>query len=88
MKKTSIITAIIFTSLSLSAQVWEDNLVKTNDSPTMFDKFDAFEKHRSTHPYTKGNGYKPYARGMDFIMERVSNSNSFNPNSLYIEWKK
>ena len=88
MKKTSIITAIFFVSLSISAQVWEDNLGKTNDSPTIFDKFDAFEKHRNTHPYVKGNGYKPYAREMDFIMERVSNGNSFNPNSLYIEWKK
>ena len=88
MKKTAIILITMFVSLSLSAQVWEDNLFKINNRASISEKFDAFENYRKTHPYTKGNGYKPYAREMDFIMERTSNNNSFNPNSLYLEWRK
>lgn len=73
---------------SVSAQVWEDNLLKTNKSPNLFEKFNAFEKYRKQHPYTKGNGYKPYARAMDFSTKRVANNGSFKPNTQYIEWLK
>ena len=88
MKKLHIILATTFASLSLSAQIWEENLLKANSNPTIADKFEAFENYRAIHPYTKGNGYKPYARAMDFVTERVSNNGSFNPNALYIEWLK
>ena len=88
MKKLHIILATTFASLSLSAQLWEENLLKANSNPTTADKFEAFENYRAIHPYTKGNGYKPYARAMDFVTERVSNNGSFNPNALYIEWLK
>jgi photosystem II stability/assembly factor-like uncharacterized protein len=78
----------VFFSFSLSAQIWEENLLKTNNNPTTADKFEAFENYRVAYPYTKGNGYKPYAREMDFITERITDNSSFKPNSLYIEWEK
>ena len=42
MKKLHIILATTFASLSLSAQIWEENLLKTNSNPTTADKFEAF----------------------------------------------
>ena len=88
MRKLTILLATIFVCFSLSGQIWEDNLLKTNSNPTTVEKFEAFENYRAIHPYTKGNGYKPYAREMDFITERVSDNGSFKPNALYIEWEK
>ena len=88
MNKLIVLLAAPLISLSLSAQVWEDDLIKSNSAPSTIDKFKAFEKYRDGNPYTKGNGYKPYAREMDFITERVSDNSPFNPNTLYIEWKK
>ena len=88
MNKLSLILLGSFLSFSLSAQIWEENLLKINPAATTADKFEAFEAYRATHPYTKGNGYKPYARELDFITERVSGNRSFKPNALYIEWVK
>lgn len=88
MNKHIILLTFIGCSLGLSAQIWQDNLLKENPSPSIKEKFTAFENYRSTHPYVKGNGYNPYAREMDFINARVSENSFFNPNSLYIEWKK
>jgi photosystem II stability/assembly factor-like uncharacterized protein len=62
--------------------------LKKNRTPTTAEKFEAFENYRKKNPYKKGNGYKPYARQMDFINERVTDNNSFNPNAQYIEWEK
>ena len=76
-----------FNIISFS-QVWEDELLKTNKNPTIQERSIAFEQYRSTHPYTKGNGFKPYARQMDFILERNSKGQEFKANSLFIEWKK
>ena len=88
MNKPNILIASLFFSLSLSGQIWEDKLLKTNASPTISEKFEAFENYRATHPYTKGNGYNPYAREMSFVTQRVSDNSSFNPTALYTEWKK
>jgi photosystem II stability/assembly factor-like uncharacterized protein len=88
MNKLTILLSLAFFSFSLSAQIWEENLLKTNNNPTTADKFEAFENYRAKHPYTKGNGYKPYAREMDFITERITDNSAFKPNALYIEWKK
>ena len=88
MKKTLLILWSLFLCFSGSAQTWEDQLLKTKENPSLNEKFLAFEAYRKTHPYTKGNGYNPYARNMDFVTKRVSNNNFFNPNALYIEWKK
>ena len=61
----------LFFTHSLHAQVWEDNLRKTNASPSIEDKINAFYNHRESIPYEKGNGYNPYARELDFIEKRV-----------------
>ena len=74
--------------ISLIAQIWQDKLIIENTNPSINDKFEAFENYRAKNPYTKGNGYKPYAREMDFILERVVDGDVFNPNSQYIEWVK
>ena len=76
-----------FNIISFS-QVWEDELLKKNTNPTIQEKSIAFEKYRATHPYTKGNGFKPYAREMDFILERSSESRGFKADALFKEWKK
>ena len=88
MKKNSIVLAATFLSLSLSAQIWEEKLLETNKNPTTAEKIQAFEDYRLTNTYIKGNGYKPYARQIDFISERVSSNRPFNQNAFYVEWKK
>ena len=76
-----------FNIISFS-QIWEDDLLKTNQTPTIQEKSIAFEEYRATHPYTKGNGFKPYAREMDFILERSSESGEFKADALFKEWEK
>ena len=88
MKKTILLSLLIITTISLSAQIWFDDLIKQNPNPTVHEKSDAFENYKTTHPYTKANGFNPYAREMDFVLERCSENASFNPNSLFIEWQK
>ena len=88
MKKTTLLISSTLLFISLSAQIWEDNLLKLNDNPTVNEKFEAFESFREINDYSRGNGYNPYAREMYFINERILNDNIFNPNSLYIEWEK
>ena len=78
----------LFFIQSLHAQVWEDNLRKTNASPSIEDKINAFNKHRESIPYEKGSGYKPYARELDFVEKRVSNDRTFPHLALYNEWLK
>lgn len=79
--------SLLFTQ-SLYTQVWEDNLRKTNTSPSIEDKINAFDKYRESIPYKKGNGYKPYARELDFVEKRVSNDRTFPHLALYNEWLK
>ena len=88
MKKLSIISVCLLFANILVAQVWEDNLLKTNPSPTVQEKSDAFEAYRGGHIYTKGNGFKPYARKMNFLLERCSGNTAFNPTTLFVEWQK
>ena len=78
----------LFFTQSLYTQVWEDNLRKTNTSPSIEDKINAFDKYRENIPYEKGNGYKPYARELDFVEKRVSNDRTFPHLALYNEWLK
>ena len=86
MKNYIIIILCCFISAHALGQVWEDNLLNVKPNASIFEKFNAFEEHKKTFPYIKGNGYKPYARNMDFILKRINESSSFNQNSLYIEW--
>ena len=88
MKKIYLSILVIFSCASTIAQVWEDKLIESNSTPTIEEKFSAFEEYRNTFPYTKGNGYKPYARQIDFALERVSDKSYFQPNKLYMEWLK
>ena len=88
MNKLLFLITLLFSTISVTSQIWEDNLLKTTNQPSASEKFEAFENYRAIHPYTKGNGYKPYAREMDFVNERVITNSTFNPNSLFIEWQK
>ena len=88
MKNFIIIILLSLFSIQSFSQVWEDNLLSTNPDASVFEKLNAFEQHKILFPYTKGNGYKPYARSMDFLLKRIKENTSFNPNSLYLEWVK
>ncbi len=83
-----LISISLFFTQSLYAQIWEDNLKKTNASPSIEDKVNAFNKYRENISYEKGNGYKPYARELDFVERRVSNDRAFPHLALYNEWVK
>ena len=88
MKKFYLSIVVIFSCTSTIAQVWEDKLIESNSTPTIEERHSAFEEYRNAFPYTKGNGYKPYARQIDFALERVSDKSYFQPNKLYMEWLK
>ena len=88
MNKLLFLIILLFSTFSLTSQIWEDNLLKTTNQPSASEKLEAFENYRAVHPYTKGNGYKPYAREMDFVNVRTTEENVFNPNALFIEWQK
>ena len=85
MRKYTLLAISALLVYSLQAQIWEDNLLKSNSIPTVTEKFEAFQNYKKKHAYTKGNGYNPYAREMYFIKERLSNDNKFQPTSLYTE---
>ncbi len=87
---TNLLLTIIFCFFSLFgfSQIWEDVLLKTNPSPTIQEKSTAFENYRASHNYTKGNGFNPYAREMDFSLERSFGDATFKADALFIEWEK
>ena len=74
--------------LSLNGQVWEDDLLQNNPNANYIEKKDAFNKYRSNVEYTKGNGYKPYARNLDFILKRSSDGSGIPNEQFYREWLK
>ena len=71
-----------------NAQIWEDNLLSSNPNASIIEKAKAFENYRNKVEYTKGNGYKPYARNLDFILQRTSNEKGIPNGKLYTEWLK
>lgn len=77
----------MFSLLSV-AQVWEDDLLKEMPNANFKEKSEAFEKFRSQNSYTKGNGYKPYAREIDFLSSRMPKNGIFPKTALYKEWLK
>ena len=81
------IVLCFFTSLAF-CQIWEDELHKTNPTPTIQEKSAAFESYRKSHNYTKGNGFKPYARQLDFGLERSFGNDIFKADAQFIEWEK
>ena len=63
-------------------------MLENNPNAGYQDKFEAFNNYKSQNKYTKGNGYNPYARNIDFVLERVSENKEFPFDQLYKEWKK
>jgi len=88
MNNLYIIILFCFFNSSSFSQIWEDELLKTNPNATIQEKSIAFEEYRAIHSYTKGNGFKPYAREMDFILERSSETGKFKADALFKEWKR
>ena len=88
MKKLSLLTLFILFFSSVYPQIWEDNLRGKIINPTNKERSESFDRYRLIHPYTKGNGYKPYAREIEFVTKRISGDAVFPKNALYIEWKK
>ena len=88
MRSLFFVFCFLLLTIIVSAQVWENNLRKLIPYPTVQERFDAFEKHRKSHPYTKGNGFKPYAREIDFVLERSSETISFKPLAFFLEWER
>jgi photosystem II stability/assembly factor-like uncharacterized protein len=85
---TRIIILILF-SISLSyGQSWQDQLLSNNPNATYEEKFNAFNAYKEKNTYTKGNGYNPYARNIDFVLQRVSGNKEFPFDQLYKEWEK
>ena len=68
-----------------SAQIWEKELLEKNPFANAREKYRAFSSYKKTHPNPVG--YKPYARELDFILERSSKHSSFNSQLLYTEWE-
>ena len=87
--KNNILTTIILTiSLVSFSQTWEENAYKKNKNANFFDLKKSFDDYRKTTPYSKGNGYKPYARNIDFLEPRVDEDGYFPSNALWEEWLK
>ena len=88
MKNLLLTIVFCFFSLFSFSQIWEDELLKTNPMPTVQEKSIAFKNYRASHNYTKGNGFNPYAREMDFSLERSFGDAKFKADALFIEWEK
>lgn len=88
MKKYFILYLFILVSLFSYSQTWKENALKENENATFFDFKKSFDDYRSLVPYTKGNGYKPYARTMDFLEPRVDENGIFPGDALWKEWLK
>ena len=86
MKKSFILSLFILVSLVSYSQTWEENALNENKNATFFDLKKSFDDYRSLIPYTKGNGYKPYARTIDFLEPRVDEDGFFPGNALWDEW--
>ena len=88
MKKSATLLIFLISSIVCLSQTWEENTYQKNPNATFFDLKESFDDYRKKIPYTKGNGYKPYARTIDFLESRVDENGNFYPNSLWDEWKK
>ena len=86
--KNYILIIFCLSFLSVNGQVWETELLKQNPNANFIDKQAAFDQYKKEVKYTKGNGYKPYARNLDFILKRSSNGMGIPNEQLYREWLK
>lgn len=84
--KKPLFTFLCFFIFYLSfGQIWEGNM---EESSSIHEKIHAFNEYRTVYPYTKGNGYKPYARSLHFLEKRMPENNIFPTTSLFKEWEK
>ena len=81
MKKIFLLLSSI-SFICLNAQVWETSLLKENPNANFLEKEAAFEEYKNQVKYTKGNGYKPYARSLDFILQRSSSGRDYQMNNF------
>ncbi|MDP7430181.1 MAG: hypothetical protein QGG97_01380, partial [Flavobacteriales bacterium] len=88
MKKIFVLFVFSFCFNLSFAQIWEEQLLLQNENATITEKITAFENYRSLHPYTKGNGYKPYARSLYFLEKRMPENGVFPSSALFVEWEK
>ena len=86
--KNYILITFCLSFLFVDGQVWETELLKQNPKADFIEKKDAFDQYRKQVKYTKGNGYKPYARNLDFILKRSSSGKGIPNAQLYREWLK
>ena len=88
MKKITILSiSLLFSTVSFS-QIWEENTLNKNTNANFFELKNSFDEYRENITYTKGNGYKPYARTIDFLESRVDENGNFPSSSLWREWMK
>ena len=88
MKKITVLLIFLINVTLAFSQTWEEEAYEKNPNSNFFDLKESFENYRKIVPYTKGNGYKPYARKIDFLESRIDNNGAFYPNLLWDEWKK
>ena len=88
MKKSAILSIFLLSAIVCLGQTWEENTYEENPNATFFDLKESFDNYREIVPYTKGNGYKPYARTINFLESRVDENGKFYPNLLWDEWGK
>ena len=82
MKKITILSiTLLFITVSFS-QTWEENALNKNTNANFFELKNSFDEYRENITYTKGNGYKPYARTIDFLESRVDENGNFPSSSL------
>ncbi len=77
MKKSAILLIFFLSTIICLGQTWEENTYQKNPNATFFDLKESFDNFREIVPYTKGNGYKPYARTIDFLESRVDKNGKF-----------
>ena len=86
MKKILSLSFSILLSTAITSQIWEKSILVENPNASLEEKYEAFKKYRKTYPNVVG--HKPYARNMDFIMQRKTNNSEFKQDQLYKEWLK
>ena len=84
MKKLVGTYIFLLLNLYLFPQTWEENIFEKNKNATFFDLKESFNNYRDSIPYTKGNGYNPYARKIDFLEPRVNEEGFFPSHVLLV----
>ena len=85
-KYIPLIIIICVLSLKINAQVWEKKTNNYYSSP--YEKNINFKNYKKEKTYKNKNGFNPYERELNFLLERSSKERSFIPDALYVEWEK